>query len=250
MGQAALPRPPSTRCASPRGYVEVECEAGGLWWVPRRCRHCTGCLLHRKRRTVAEIAGGARRGSWVCFVTLTSPAGTKWPVLMRRFQSLVKAIRKRFGRIEYAAVKEEGAKTGMLHLHIVMTGVVWIPWQWLSVEWEKRIGAWSVDIQRMATGRNKVAAYVAKYVTKAFDDGDARKLVTYSKGYREPFGVDGPHSTAVRPFWATRVFPPDGALEGPQGQRVLRWCVVCLGAEPVPKWGWMGDSFARVGESA
>ena len=54
----------------------------------------------------------------------------------------------------------------LMHLHVLMKGISWIPQDWLSAEWERIHGAPVVFIRRVGGAfedRRKVASYVAGY---------------------------------------------------------------------------------------
>jgi hypothetical protein len=98
---------------------------------------------------------------------------------MANWSRLVRFLRQRSPALQYAAVKEQGAKSGMLHLHVVLTNFEYTPQADISAEWARLSSAWVVNIQRL-TG-TQAAAYAAKYVSKALDA--ARKNVTYSSAW-------------------------------------------------------------------
>lgn len=172
-----------TQCQTPKGWLRLVCEHGSIAWKPMRCRHCEGCFNWRRKATISKIMYGLEGEKWISFCTFTSMPGASWPFLMRAFQSLVKTLRKSYGRVEYVASKEEGASTGMKHLHVLLVGPSWIPYAVLSQAWLCRSGAWSVNIQRVSSGGT--AAYITKglvaYLTKAGTEW--RKLITFSKGW-------------------------------------------------------------------
>lgn len=172
-------------CSEPKGWLRLRCPHNTYGWVPMRCRKCRGCQEMKQWRLAKEIEWGAESSEWVAFMTLTTPHSSgepwDWSVIMRRFQSLVKAIRATYGRIEYVAVKEEGKKSGMRHLHVLLIGCRWVDRSWLSKAWEDRMGAWSVDIRRAGKG---AAGYMAKYMAKG--EKLSRKMVTFSRGYPRP----------------------------------------------------------------
>ena len=173
--------PNSTRCIDIKGWLRVSCGHGGIEWKPMRCKHCQGCEVQRRNKVVAQIVAGTRDTRWVSFLTLTSLPGAEWPALMRAFSRFVRELRT-WGPLEYAAVKEEGMKNGMKHLHVVVTGPEWLPYKRLSALWMRLTGAWNVDVRRVKT---QVAGYVAKYLSKWH--GTVRKVVTFSKGFRQPY---------------------------------------------------------------
>lgn len=188
------------RCEQPKGWQQVRCPHGNMAYKPLRCRKCEGCLDARRRRLVERIRWGMDRANWCALMTLTTPnqgERPEWGTVMRRFQSLVKAIRKREPGIEYCAVKEEG-EGGMRHLHVVLTGCRWLSRDWLSQAWEDRIGAWSVDIRRIGRA---AGGYVAKYLGKGHTVG---KTVTFSKGFPKEPPRESIHEmvgTPVDPAW-------------------------------------------------
>ena len=207
----------STDCITPKGWRFVECTGGGAWWQVLRCRQCAGCWAWWRARVagrIAEIAGASQGVYLVTLTTRGTPSGgggyhyPAWPVIMRRFASLWKRIRKDWGPgVSYAAVKEQGGRTGMRHLHVVVIagperpdGMAprpvsrpkgsRTPWetslaQELASMWEDRIGAWVVDVEEVlpGLGGGQVAYYVAKYLAKG-EVRFARKLVSYSRGFQ------------------------------------------------------------------
>jgi len=235
---SSCPRGPGPRCQYPSGWVLVTCEHGGVWWVPSRCNGCEGCRELRRQRRVAQVIETIQASKWVAVMTLTSRRGMEWPVLMRRFQSLVKALRQEYGRIEYAAFKEEGSETGMKHLHVVVRGWVWVPHAKLRAMWRERTGAFHVNITRIHSGGQEAANYVskhcgrvaAKHCSKAVGAVGPGKRVTFSKG----FLVKRPECKR----WVTFFLYPRSenhglpGLELPCGTVVEKWCESCLSRGP------------------
>ena len=128
---------------------------------------------------------------WVSFLTLTSRPGITWPLLMKAWSTFVKVLRRRYGPLGYLAVKEEGTATGMRHLHVLITGAVWLNWPSMSRAWSRLTGAPGVDIRRVNTRGGKTAysraLYVCKYIGKGFgQDAPMRKLLTASAGFFKP----------------------------------------------------------------
>lgn len=112
-------------------------------------------------------------------LTLTTRPGTNWPEVMRAFQHLVKFLRKTSPELEYAACKEEGSKTGMRHLHVILLNFQFTSQPIISARWRQLTGAHVVRIERLRSDRAHY--YVAKYVSKDLDA--ARKHVTFSRGF-------------------------------------------------------------------
>lgn len=202
-------------CETPRGWRLVACSGGGKWWQVLRCRKCSGCWEWWRGRTVARIKEVAAKSEGVYLLTLTSRGrlladGTytwpDWAVIMRRFASFCKSARLRWKNFSYAAVKEEGTRYGMRHLHVVIVegptttapllncrrgsgAAVRSIWErllrrWASKAWCDRTGAWVVDVQKVGSvmGGGRLARYVAKYLAKG-DDRFQRKLVSFSSGW-------------------------------------------------------------------
>lgn len=201
----------STRCVDSKAWIRVECRHGGVKWVLMRCRACSGCLSAKKGMMTAKVLSGLLAPRWVSLVTLTSMPSMTWPGIMRAFSALVRWMRRQLGPLEYACIKEEGANTGMKHLHVLVTGVPWVPYTLLSRAWQRLTSAWNVDVRRVWGGR--LAAYVAKYVGKALE---IRKMVTFSRGFKPPWlKVEGLRVTvdAREPLQAAWIVPEDdGAL--------------------------------------
>jgi len=117
-------------------------------------------------------------------LTLTSLPGATVPELMAAWNGLRGWLRRRIPGLQYVAVKERGRRTGMLHLHVLLSGWTWIDQAALSREWERRSGARVVDVRRRPADVVPVLAeYVSSYVTKALGEGDVRKCVSFSSGF-------------------------------------------------------------------
>jgi hypothetical protein len=71
----------------------------------------------------------------------------------------------------------------MLHLHVVLLNWTYVP-QWvLQAEWLRVSGAFVVNIKAVEGERDKVARYVARYVSRELASTDVVKCVTYSRGF-------------------------------------------------------------------
>ena len=112
-------------------------------------------------------------------LTLTTAPGSDWKATMRAWQHMVKFLRKRSPKLEYAACKEEGSRTGMKHLHVILLNLEYTPQHMISARWRELTGAYVVRVERLRSDRAHY--YVAKYVSKDLDA--ARKHVTFSRGF-------------------------------------------------------------------
>lgn len=112
---------------------------------------------------------------------------------MRAWQHLVKFLRLTSPRLEYAACKEEGSKTGMKHLHVILLNFDYTPQFQIARRWRELTGAFVVRVERLRSDRAHY--YVAKYVSKDLDA--ARKHVTFSRGF-PPLPPNDVHLTHVK----------------------------------------------------
>ena len=172
-------------CTSPKGWTRVRCDHGSEVWIPNRCRHCDGCSAAYRRRVRRRVRDGLVTGENPAFMTLTSLPGTSVEAMMSAWNRFRGWLKRRVPGVEYAAVKEFGDKTGMLHLHIALLGWGFVEQREISAAWKRASrGAYIVDVRRLDDGDpDRVATYVAKYVAKAIGRRDVKKAVTYSRGW-------------------------------------------------------------------
>lgn len=165
-------------------------------------------------------------GASAAFLTLTSLPNTSVTDMMAAWNRFKTALRRVAGGFEYAAIKEFGSTTGMLHLHVVLTGWSFIPQHTLSAMWRKASrGAFVVDI-RSIPDPERTARYVAKYVSKTIARIDVRKAVTYSRGWPKLAEREARwHATGEE--WDSPTAPPkrwDAVLAGGALVSVDRGC--------------------------
>lgn len=169
----------STKCTDIKGWCRVSCEHGAVYWRPLRCRKCRGCLAFKTCRITGTIINGMEGAEWTQMVTLTTTPGTKWVSIMLSWQAFIRWARMRWGRFEYAAVKQEGSNTGMKHLHVIMVGGAACQPREVSDYWKGLTGAWNIDVKEI-TGA-EVAGYVSRYVAGGI--AQVAKAVTFSRGW-------------------------------------------------------------------
>jgi hypothetical protein len=173
----------------------MTCPHGAVIVNPVACRNCDWCMGTRQRKVIGDALYSSEYKNHranLAMLTLTSARGAEWPALMRRFQSLMKWIRKR-GPVHYIAAKEEGKETGMKHLHVIIFGWRYIPWIAISKAWQSRTGAWGIYIKKVKHTAyvGDVIAYVTKYVTKQIGGMlGTLKHVTYSANFPRRKSVD------------------------------------------------------------
>jgi hypothetical protein len=155
------------------------CQHNTIKYAPKRCRHCPGCIQSHKNRLTARVTKALSPDTTAAFLTLTSRPDMSWPILMKAFTRYIAWLRKQIPQLEYCAVKEQGAATGMKHLHIVVINWKYIPWADLSAKWLLLSGAWNLNIKPIRTG--SPGTYIAKYLGK--DILTVRKQVTFSRKF-------------------------------------------------------------------
>lgn len=152
---------------------------------------------------------------------------------MKAWHRLRHHLVRKYGPFEYVSVKEEGKRTGMKHLHLILAGpgATYIPQIHLSLLWARLAGAPVVDIRRVRG--DLLPQYLAKYLAKQVRE---RKQLTFSRRWpKEPPPPPSPHAQTIEVGLAG---PPYGMTHpGPLGMRYLEWCVVCLGPGPPPQSG-------------
>lgn len=144
--------------------------------MPRRCRQCPACKRAAKAKHIARIINGFDGQNYFVHLTLTSVPSATWPLIMTGFTRLVSHLRKSQPALQYVAVKEEGADTGMKHLHVIFHSWVWHNYDDIVAHWQRLTGASGVYIKRKPN--TMIAGYAAKYVGKGMVN--ARRIVTYS----------------------------------------------------------------------
>lgn len=102
---------------------------------------------------------------------------TTWPDIMKAWNKLKTRLRLQMPSLQYVTAKEEGPKTGMKHLHVVLFSWQYVPQAQLSEWWQSYTGAWSVGIQRV--DGEHAARYVAKHFGKV--NPLTRRVVSFSK---------------------------------------------------------------------
>lgn len=128
---------------------------------------------------LARLANALEGAQGSALLTVTSPPERTWPEVMRAWQHMVKFLRQTSPNLHYAACKEEGSRTGMKHLHVILLNFEYTPQFKIAQRWRELTGAFVVRIERLRSDRAHY--YVAKYVSKDLDA--ARKHVTFSRGF-------------------------------------------------------------------
>lgn len=174
-------KPPAGHCLKPYGWVTAECDHGTRIHVPMTCGRCPPCLARRAWTHACRVEYGIGVASPAAKIELTSRPGTTWPQIMRAWQSMARALRRRAPELQYAAVKESGHQNGMKHLHVVCVGWSFVSQPEISDLWKRYLGAYVVWVRRINPSEG--ARYVSKYLTKAC----LRNIrsITYSRGFPE-----------------------------------------------------------------
>jgi hypothetical protein len=210
-------------CKYPLGWMSVQCAHGTQAWAPLRCRRCSGCRLARRVKIMRKVGAAIGETRPMALLTLTTTPGTTWPVVMKKWSSMIRALRKLSGsRIEYAACKEEGAESGMKHLHVLLVEWKYVRWSVISELWEGMIGARGVDIRAIKQGEGAVA-YITKYLGKWDPEGEVKKALTYSSGFPKPQDAEVPKFVGAI---ETTAKMPEKAMLSTSGM-ILRGKTVC-----------------------
>lgn len=145
---------------------------------------CPDCAPQRASRLVAECHGGAPN----TFLTLTSrkrpnqTANEAALALTRAWRLVRLRLMRKAGikRLPFMAVME-ATKAGWPHLHILLRSL-WIDREQVSAWMSELIDSPVVDVRRI-DNRAKVAAYVAKYASKAAHKFGTAKRYFKSRDY-------------------------------------------------------------------
>lgn len=141
-----------------------------------------------RRRLMAKFASLdyeklASSGTPLWFITLTTPPAfwkdTRGVYLaLRRFRDSLEYDHEETGYIGALVRRELGAKSGMLHYHMVVVGGSFTPAQ-VSDLWTRSLRSpvpVRVDVQALETAE-RVAKYLSKYCSKVGYDGKEREAV-------------------------------------------------------------------------
>lgn len=211
-----------------------------------RCKrwHCPLCQPYNHRR----VKRLAREGQPNVFLTLTvDPKRYETPdeaarSLKRAWVNLRRAMERDHGikQPPFIAIFE-ATKQGWPHLHILMR-CRYIHQRWYSDTMARLIGAPIVDV-RFIKETGRVAAYVAKYVSKAPEGFASCKRWWRSHDYevaaeeREPFARFGPFTSEVK-----------RTLESLANQKRRQgWTIEEEGTEYV-RWRWPQLTMAQLRE--
>ena len=169
----------ATRCEEIKGWVQCLCEHGNYYWIPLRCRKCAGCLQAKSDYLLHRLAVDIPADQNFSFLTLTSLAGTEWEAITKGWNALITALRREYGGIEYAWIKEEGQRTGSKHLHILLFSSSRLRQSLVQTIWKRLIGAYII---KLTSVKNKQIAY---YILKDMAKGKPfqRRMMSFSRGW-------------------------------------------------------------------
>lgn len=176
-------------CSRPSSWMSLRCLHGTRYAHPIPCRKCPDCrrawaAKHQRRMLLGWRLSGSPP---VAFLTLsTAPVLGRyppWPQINRWWNSYLKWLRSINPGLRAVIAREEGFRTGMRHLHVLLVNWEYVWHGTLSREWEKRSGAAVVWIKRVDLATmNEMTGYTAKYMTKVVDSRLAR-VITFSRGW-------------------------------------------------------------------
>lgn len=198
---AAEPRPVTAAEIKTLRYASQQCRAGAIvqldtvaqtiTLLPMTCGQwsCPYCAARKAHKIAWRIA----EAEPTRFITLTTDT-TRWDtpaqayrVQKARWNSLVAAMRKKFGVFEYAAIWEL-TDEGWPHLHIAQKGC-YVPHAWLTRNLP-RFGFGRIIQISVIHSQAQAARYLTKYMAKAFAHtlrpGFIQRLVMFSRGFDPP----------------------------------------------------------------
>ncbi len=149
--------------------------------IPLFCQSwgCPRCGLRKGRQWVKRISSQKIER----FITLTCKT-TRFANPQVAFVILKRWMRRKYGKFEYVLVLEV-TKNGWPHFHLACKGS-YIPWKWLSVQWESLGIGFIVHISQVRSAR-QCARYVGKYLVKGarrtWEAFPGMRLVQVSKGF-------------------------------------------------------------------
>ena len=183
-------------------------------------------MRHQRKLERRIEAGIKAKGGLVALLTLTSRPGMTVERMMRAWNRYKGWLRRQVPGVQYAAVKEFGTASGMLHLHVVLVGWRRVSQRELSARWERCSGARVVDIRKVEVeDGGQAARYVTKYVGKGLAGRDLRQMVSFSRGWVKDAFDKGPwRATGER--WERSGSPAVGRLLATLGAGCL---VVAVG---------------------
>lgn len=198
-------------------------------------------MRNRRARVMLRIRSAVEASGEQCaLLTLTSQPGTTPARMMSAWRLMWMWLKRQNPEAEYAAVKQFGSLTGMLHLHVVLIGWQYLKQGQLSRRWERHSGARVVDIRRKEGG--KAARYVSRYLSRTVGEMDLRKCVTYSRGF--PALEKREKRWRVVRTWDGAGVPP-GPYVGVAGGCLVVRDVGCDCLEKVREVGLDGHLFLR-----
>ena len=150
---------------------------------------CPCCAPRKARRLRGAVAQAAQQFRLTRLLTLTLPSPLPAELsegprgeraeryLMRIWAKFRVYLSRRYRLVDFVWVKEVGSK-GRLHLHVLVSR--YLPQAWISETWARLGGGYVVDIRHVDVHR--VAAYLAKYLTKGFYQGIVLRRYGTSRG--------------------------------------------------------------------
>lgn len=153
--------------------------------------NCPPCA----RRKIKDLAWWTKLASPNRLLTLTvdpklhDNPELAWLSTAPKVPEVIRALRKRFGSVEYLRVIEETDK-GWPHYHMMVRSG-YLPQQVVKREWNLLTGAQIVDVREVKQFFNSYQ-YLVKYLTKLHHVGWTERHVTYSRSFF-PVGI-GPGS--------------------------------------------------------
>ena len=138
-----------------------------------------GRFWQRIKSFITRMKANKLHGYRFAFLTLTSSEFSgeilhDWAILKKR-------IERKYGKVNYFAVREYNKQGDLVHLHLLLY-TPFLPVYWLSNQWNEIHQAKIVYIKAVpiGNGSNEVLSYLAKYVSKTIPDSDKSFIRRFS----------------------------------------------------------------------
>lgn len=183
----------SRRCPRTTTLMAMNQFEGWYYFLPVRCKcwTCPHCCRINARQLERKLAEGKPSA----FITLTcKPSETETPQEAHdrcrpKIAKLFAALRKEFGKIEYACILETH-KNGFPHWHI-LARCPYLPHGRIKALWEKMTNNSIVAIEKIRHQRH-MGRYLVKYCGKELMQPKVNRLgriISFSRNYLSPTRV-------------------------------------------------------------
>lgn len=170
------------------------CDAFNDMPIQVPCGRCTGCRLEKSRQWAMRCVHEASLYDENCFITLTyadeylPPGGT---LVKKHFQKFMKRLRAKYHGtpIRFYHCGEYGAQSSRPHYHSILFGFDFPDKEFSNIRGAHKVynsssleKLWPYGLSEIGSVTFESAAYVARYVTKKYNNKDPEKVKAYYDG--------------------------------------------------------------------